>query len=152
MGMFSMIRTAASGLTAQKLRQDVISNNIANVDTTRTPQGGPFHRSRVVFRPRVSSPYWRSPFLPTDLQTKIGDGVRVVKIQEDKDAKPRLVWDPTHPDAIKTGKKAGYVEYPNVNIVQEMVDLISSSRAYEANLSVVSGAKGMFKNAVDIGI
>ncbi|RKX91381.1 MAG: flagellar basal body rod protein FlgC, partial [Spirochaetes bacterium] len=64
MGIFSSINIAASGLSAQRTRLDVISDNIANVDTTRTPEGGPFRRSRVVFRPRVEQPYWRSPFLP----------------------------------------------------------------------------------------
>ena len=151
MGIFSSINIASSGLSAQRTRLDVISDNIANVDTTRTPEGGPFRRSRVVFRPRVEQPYWRSPFLPAAMDNGIGKGVRVVKIEKDIDAKPKLVYDPTHPDAIKSGPQKGYVEMPNVNIVEEMVDMISASRAYEANVAVVNGSKAMFARALEIG-
>jgi flagellar basal-body rod protein FlgC len=151
MGIFSSINIAASGLTAQKMRLDVIADNIANVNTTRTTEGGPFRRSRVIFRPRVEQPYWRSPFLPTYLQDEVGKGVRVSKIEKDRDAEVRLVYDPTHPDAIKDGPQAGYVEYPNVNIVNEMVDMIAASRSYEANSAVINGSKAMFLKALEIG-
>ncbi|MBN1698349.1 MAG: flagellar basal body rod protein FlgC [Spirochaetales bacterium] len=151
MGLYSSINTAASGLTAQRTRLDVIADNIANVNSTRTNEGGPFRRSRVVFRPRVRQPYWRSPFLPKFLDNGIGKGVRIKKIEKDYDAKPRLVYDPTHPDAIKTGPRKGYVEYPNVNVVNEMVDMISASRSYEANVSIINGSKSMFLKALEIG-
>jgi len=151
MGLFTTINTAATGLTAQRTRLDVIANNIANVNTTRTTEGGPFRRSRVVFRPRVSQPYWRSPFLPSFLKEQIGRGVRVVEVQKDFDAEVRLVYDPTHPDAIKSGPRQGYVEYPNVNVVNEMVDMISASRAYEANVAIMNGSKSMFLKALEIG-
>jgi flagellar basal-body rod protein FlgC len=150
-GLFSSINTAASGLTAERTRLDVISDNLANIDTTRTTEGGPFRRSRVIFRPRVSQPYWRSPFLPTFLKQEIGQGVRISRVEKDYDAKPRLVYDPSHPDAIKSGPRKGYVEYPNVNVVQEMVDMISASRAYEANVSVINGSRSMFLRALEIG-
>ncbi len=151
MGLFSSINIAATGLTAERTRIDVIADNIANVNTTRTNEGGPFRRSRVVFRPRVSQPYWRSPFLPEYLKNRIGEGVRVTKIEKDFDAKPKLVYDPTHPDAIKSGPRQGYVEFPNVNVVNEMVDMISASRAYEANVAIVNGSKSMFLKALEIG-
>jgi flagellar basal-body rod protein FlgC len=151
MGMFSSINTAASGLTAQKLRLDVIADNIANATTTRTTEGGAFRRSRVVFRPRVDQPYWRSPFLPAYLKDEVGKGVRVSKVEKDYDAELRMVYDPTHPDAIKSGPRAGYVEYPNVNIVDEMVDMIDASRAYEANSAIINGTKAMFTKALEIG-
>lgn len=151
MGMFSSINTAASGLTAQRLRQDVIADNIANANTTRTSEGGPFRRSRVVLRPRAAGPDWRSPFLPGALDNGVGQGVRVTEVEKDMDAELRLVYDPTHPDAIQSGPRAGYVEYPNVNVVTEMVDLIDASRAYEANVAVVNGAKTMFQRALEIG-
>jgi len=151
MGLFTTINTAASGLTAERLRLDVISDNIANANTTRTADGGPFRRSRVVFRPRVDQPYWRSPFLPESLENKIGSGVRVSAIEKDMDSELVLKWDPTHPDAIKTGPKTGYVELPNVNVVSEMVDMISASRAYEANVAVMDGSKSMFRRALEIG-
>jgi len=150
MGLFSSINIASSGMTAERLRSDVIADNIANASTTRTAEGGPFRRSRVVLRPRVDQPYWRSPFLPDMMDNGVGQGVRVVTVEKDN-AKPRLVYDPTHPDAIKTGARAGYVEMPNVNIVTEMVDLIAASRAYEANAAVVNGSKAMFMKALEIG-
>jgi flagellar basal-body rod protein FlgC len=81
----------------------------------------------------------------------VGQGVRVAEIQKDYKTENRLVFDPTHPDAILSGPRAGYVEMPNVDIVSEMVDMISASRAYEANASVVEGAKTMFQRALDIG-
>ena len=151
MGLFTTINTAATGLTAQRTRLDVIANNMANVNTTRTTEGGPFRRSRVVFRPRVSQPYWRSPFLPSFLKEQIGRGVRVVNVEKDYDAEVRLVYDPTHPDAIQSGPRKGYVEYPNVNVVNEMVDMISASRAYEANVAIMNGSKSMFLKALEIG-
>lgn len=149
--MFTAINTGASGLTAQRMRLDVISDNIANADATRTPEGGVFHRSRVIFKPRVSQPYWRSPFLPEALDSEIGRGVRVDSIQKDTDTQTRLVWDPSHPDAIVSGPKKGYVEYPNVNVVTEMTDMISASRSYEANVSMINGSKSMFLKALEIG-
>ena len=151
MGIFSTINTASSGLTAQRTRLDVIADNIANVNTTRTTEGGPFRRSRVIFRPRVTEPYWRGPFIPEDLDNGIGKGVRIVGIEKDMDAEVKLVWDPTHPDSIQSGPKKGYVEYPNVNIVNEMVDMISASRSYEANVALINGSKSMFLKALEIG-
>lgn len=151
MGLFSSINIAASGLTAQRLRQDVIADNIANANTTRTPEGGPFRRSRVIVRPRVEQPYFEGPFVPDELDNGVGNGVRVVGIEKDMDAELRLVYDPTHPDAIKTGPREGYVEYPNVNVVNEMVDLISATRSYEANVAVVNNARTMFLRALEIG-
>ncbi|MFP4011237.1 MAG: flagellar basal body rod protein FlgC, partial [Spirochaetaceae bacterium] len=119
--------------------------------TTRTAEGGPFRRSRVVFRPRVEQPYYRGTFKPGSLDNGVGRGVRVAEIEEDMDAEPKLVFDPTHPDAIQSGPREGYVEMPNVNVVDEMVDMISASRSYEANVQVVDGAKNMFQRALDIG-
>ncbi len=151
MGLFSSINIAASGLTAQRLRQDVIADNIANVNTTRTAEGGPFRRSRVIVRPRVEQPYFKGPFVPDELDNGVGKGVRVVGIEKDMDAELRLVYDPTHPDAIKSGPREGYVEYPNVNVVNEMVDMISATRSYEANVAVVNNARTMFLRALEIG-
>jgi len=151
MGLFTSINIASSGMAAERTRADVIADNIANASTTRTSEGGPFRRSRVVMRPRVKSPYWRSPFLPESMDNGIGRGVRVAEIQKDYTTENKLVYDPTHPDAIKTGPRAGYVEMPNVDVVSEMVDMISASRAYEANASVIEGTKAMFQRALEIG-
>jgi flagellar basal-body rod protein FlgC len=151
MGLFSSINIAATGLSAERVRLDVIADNMANVNTTRTDEGGPFRRSRVIMRPRVESPYWRSPFLPQSLDNGIGRGVRPAEIQKDYEKKNPLRWDPTHPDAIKSGPHEGYVELPNVDIVTEMMDMISASRSYEANASIIEGSKSMFQRALDIG-
>ena len=151
MGLFTAINIAASGMSAQRTRTDVISDNMANASTTRTTEGGPFRRSRVVMRPRVDSPYWRSPFLPEGMDNGVGKGVRIAEIQKDWQTENRLVYDPTHPDAIKSGPREGYVEMPNVDVVTEMLDLIAASRAYEANAAVIEGAKSMFQRALEIG-
>ncbi|MDR1839367.1 MAG: flagellar basal body rod protein FlgC [Treponema sp.] len=151
MGIFSSINISATGLSANRARLDVIADNMANVNTTRTAEGGPFRRSRVIMRPRVESPYWRSPFLPESMDNGIGRGVRVAEIQKDNSTEPRYVYDPTHPDAILTGPRQGYVEMPNVDVVTEMVDMISASRSYEANAAIIEGSKTMFLRALDIG-
>jgi flagellar basal-body rod protein FlgC len=150
MGLFTSIDIAGTGLTAQRLRMDVISNNIANVNTTRTETGEVFKRSNVILRPRKDERVYRSPFLPDKLKEGPGSGVKVIEIKESTDP-PRLVYDPQHPDAIKFGPKAGYVEYPNVNIVTEMVDMISATRAYEANIASIQNTKSMFLKALEIG-
>ncbi len=150
MGLFTSINIAASGMSAERLRTDVISDNIANASTTRTQDGGAFRRSRVVLSQKENGIDWRTPFTPEDIDRGPGKGVKVMSVEKDN-AELRLVYDPTHPDAIKTGPKTGYVEYPNVNIVTEMVDLISASRSYEANSSVIQGSKEMFMRALEIG-
>ena len=151
MGLFTSINIAATGMSAERLRSDVISNNIANASTTRTQEGGAFKRSRVILQPvaQKNSTY-TSPFIPSSLDNGPGRGVKVLEIVKDT-SEGRFVYDPDNPDAIKSGPHAGYVEYPNVNIVNEMVDLISASRAYEANATVVEGAKDMFTAAMEIG-
>ena len=150
MGLFTSMNTASTGLTAQRLRMDVISDNIANATTTRTTDGGPFRRSRVVLRPRNDELEFKTRFLPQALWRGLGEGVRVIKIEKDM-APPRLVYDPTHPDAMKTGPLAGYVQFPNVNVVTEMVDMISASRAYEANVTVIQNSAQMFMKGLEIG-
>jgi len=150
--MFESINIASTGLTAQRLKMDVISNNIANATTTRTNEGdGAYHRRRVVMQPVNTRTNWKSPVYPFGLRAGDGEGVRVSKIERDETSPMRLVFDPSHPDAIKVGPKKGYVEYPNVDIVSEMVDMISASRSYEANSQVIQGAKSMFQSALQIG-
>ncbi|MFA5478999.1 MAG: flagellar basal body rod protein FlgC [Candidatus Muiribacteriota bacterium] len=145
MQIFSAINSAASGLTAQRLRMDTISNNIANVNTTRTEEGGPYKRQTPIFVPRQEQKF-NMPFPARKLQDKIGEGVRVVGIKEDN-SQFRLVYDPGHPDA----NEEGYVSYPNVQIVKEMVDMISANRSYEANVATIQTAKQMATKALSIG-
>ncbi len=150
MGLFTSINIAATGMSAERLRTDVISDNIANASTTRTQDGGAFRRSRVILSQKENGIDWRNPFVPENLDRGNGGGVKVMGVEKDN-SELRLVYDPTHPDAIQSGPKTGYVEYPNVNIVTEMVDLISASRSYEANSSVIQGSKEMFMKALEIG-
>lgn len=142
--MFRAIDTSASGLTAERLRMDVISNNIANVNTTRTEEGGPFRRQLCIFQARKPAGRW--PFQERKLPQQIGSGVRVTSIQEDM-APFKLEYDPTHPDADADG----YVRRPNINIVHEMVDMITATRAYEANVTTINSQKDMINSALNIG-
>lgn len=149
MGMFDSFNISATGLTAQTLRRSVISGNVANATTTRTPEGGAYKRKRVVFEPVNMRTNYKSPLVPGKIDAGVGAGVRVLKIENDK-TPYRLVYDPHHPDAIQTGPKKGYVEMPNVNIVTEMTDMIEATRAYEANVNMVNNAKSMFNKALEI--
>lgn len=149
MSMFGGIDAAASGLTAERLRMDVISNNIANVNSTRTVAGGPFKRKYVIFQPREAEKNSFSAMLEGAMnksgKNRTGDGVRAIGIGTD-DSMGKLVYDPGHPDA----NADGYVEFPNVDIVTEMVDMITASRAYEANVTTINAAKSMAQQALNI--
>lgn len=136
MSLFQSFDISASALSAQRLRMDTIANNLANVNTTRTEDGGPYRRHMAIFAERRP---WQSGALGTG-------GVRVQGIVEDTDP-PRRVYDPGHPDADADG----YVLMPNVNVVTEMVDMISASRAYEANIAALNAAKAMATKALEIG-
>lgn len=150
MGLFTSINIAATGMSVERLRTDVISNNIANATTTRTQEGGAYRKQSVIVEPVASSnPQWRFPFVDSELDNGPGKGVRVREIVKDSE-QGRMVYDPSHPDAIQSGPNKGYVEYPNVNIVNEMVNMISANRAYEANSSVIQGSKEMFASALEI--
>ena len=151
MGMFDAIGIGATGLSAQRLRLDVIANNIANANTTRNTHGdGPFRRDQVVMTPINMRSVWRAPIYPRGLETGMGRGVKVERITKDMRPLP-LRYDPGHPDAIQIGPKKGYVELPNVNIVEEMTDMISASRSYEANAQVILGSRQMFQKALELG-
>ncbi len=136
--MFQAFRTSASGLTAERLRMDTIANNLANANTTRTESGGAYRRQMVVFAPIQESGGIR--------RKTMGQGVKVVGIVEDS-SPSRIIYDPQHPDA----NIDGYVELPNVHVVKEMVDLITATRAYEANITAINSAKSMAQKALEIG-
>lgn len=147
MSMFGNIDASASGMTAERLRMDVISNNLANANTTRTAGGGPYKRRYVVFQPRDNNdPSFLKMLRGQIDRSQPGNGVRAVGIGTDNTQGP-LVYDPGHPDA----NAQGYVERPNVNVVAEMVDMITASRAYEANATAISSAKSMASQALSIG-
>jgi flagellar basal-body rod protein FlgC len=152
----------ASAMTAQRMRMDAISSNLANVNTTRKTDGslGAYHRKNTVFAPLMNEAQGRQK---GELNLELGEvgkhldaqgntvyeggvsakfrgmGVSVVQIKEDNETPMRLVYDPSHPDA----NKDGFVEYPNVNAVNEMVDMISASRAYEASVTAFQSTKAM---------
>lgn len=145
MAFLNSIDISASGLTAEKLRMDVISRNIANVNTTRTANGTPYRRQVVVFQEGDKQMSF-SDYLSDASKSLIGSGVKVVGITEDKTAF-KSVYDPGHPDA----DEEGYVKMPNVDVMTEMVNMISSSRAYEANITAINSAKSMALKALEIG-
>ncbi|GEO24804.1 flagellar basal-body rod protein FlgC [Alicyclobacillus acidoterrestris] len=139
----SSMNIAASGLNANQLWLNVISNNIANANTTRTPQGGPYRREIVNFAPATGQSSFQ-----TALGQAIGTndaGVQVTSITQDT-SPLKSVYDPTNPDAVN-----GYVQMPNVDISTEMVDMITASRAYEANSTAFDAAKQMDLDALNIG-
>ncbi|MGM0600528.1 MAG: flagellar basal body rod protein FlgC [Candidatus Rifleibacteriota bacterium] len=143
MGMFRAIDTSASGLTAERLRMDVISNNIANVNTTRTESGEPFRRKMAIFQARNPNGHW--PFMDRVNPQQPGKGVRVSAIMDDM-APFKMEYDPSHPDS----DSEGYVRRPNINIVHEMTDMITATRAYEANVTSINSAKDMVNAALNI--
>ncbi len=151
MSFLNCIDVSASGLTAQRLRMDTIANNMANVETTRNADGlGPYKRQVVVFKARESE-YPRSTFQGMLEKQYIvsGGGVSVKAIRELDESKApfRILYEPGHPDADENG----YVRYPNVNVVEEMINMISSTKAYEANAKVIEASKNMALRALDIG-
>lgn len=150
MSIFSAINTTTSALTAGRLRMDVISSNIANVDTTRAKnvngEWEPYRRKSVVLQSKDGK---FSNFLNVAIgkENSVSQGVRVSKIQEDDKTPFKLVYQPDHPDA----DEEGYVRMPNVDVLKEMVDLISATRSYEANITVLNANKAMLSKALEIG-
>lgn len=132
MGFFNILNIAATGLSAQRIRINVISSNLANANTTKTETGEPYRRKDIVFKELLEGEY--------------RGGVRVEKVVEDQ--KPFVLkYEPGHPDA----NEEGYVQYPNVNPIEEMVNMIEASRSYEANVTVLNTAKQLAMRALEIG-
>ncbi len=134
MNLFDSMNIASSGMSAQRLRLNIISANIANADTVRTPEGGPYKRRDVIFE---ATPY--------DDFGNVLKKVRVADIVRD-DTPPKLVYDPSNPLA----NKDGYVAYPNINPVVEMTNMIDAMRTYQANASVIDSAKQMIQAALGV--
>jgi len=140
--VFNGMRISSSGLTAERLRMDTIASNIANAATTRGEDGKPYVRKVAVFKENLQSELDKT----SGTYKKSFKGVQSVGIVDD-DSPLRKVYDPSHPDA----DGEGYVTMPNVNILNEMADMISSTRAYEANVSSINAQKSMFSKALEIG-
>lgn len=142
MGIFSSMQINTSGLNLERLKLDVISSNITNVNTTRTPDGGPYLKKTVSFEESIK----REQSYFTGLQNNKSFGVRSTGIVENEE-NIRLVYEPDHPDA----NEEGYVAYPNVDMADEMIDLITTMRAYDANVTAMNASKAMLNRALQIG-
>ncbi|MBK6790997.1 MAG: flagellar basal body rod protein FlgC [Anaerolineales bacterium] len=148
MSFWNSLRIGLSGLTAQRMRLDLISNNIANAQTTRTEKGGAYQRQDVVFLPEEQNDFLPKLVAARRKQdgTSLQGGVKVAEVTTDTETGPR-VYDPTHPDA----DAEGFVTLPNVDIVVEMTNMLSATRSYEANLASVEASKRMALKALEIG-
>lgn len=160
MSLFSAFNISGSGLTAEKLRLDLIAGNLSNMNTTRTPQGGPYQRRTAVFAEQLNEAQQRGAGRTAGAGAEVGgpgpagqsydspgSGVRVDRIIPDPN-EPRQVYDPEHPDA---DEETGYVEYPNIEVAKEMTDMITAQRSYESNSTAVNTAKDMYMKALEIG-
>jgi flagellar basal-body rod protein FlgC len=146
MGYFSSLDISSTGLTAQRLRLDIISQNIANAETTRSENGLPYRRKLVVFEERSPGSQF-SEYLSASSKSMIaGNGVRVSNIVEDP-SPLKKIYNPGHPDADKDG----YVKMPNVDVLKEMINMLSATRSYEANVTAINTTKSMALKALDIG-
>lgn len=142
---FSGMRISSSGMAAQRTRMNTISSNIANINTTNTPEGGPYRRKDVVFEAMPDAKSFGEILSTTDPRASM-DRVQVTDIISDRKA-PLMKYDPDHPDA----NPDGYVAYPNINLMEEMTNMIQASRAYEANVSTLQATKDMALSALEIG-
>ena len=141
LGVYSAMEVSASGLSAERTRMNTIASNLANSHTTRTASGGAYKRIDPIFEAALLDRTHESGQASGAVST-----VKVARIVED--SRPgQMVYEPGHPDA----NKQGYVEYPNVNVVEEMVNMLQASRAYEAGVTSIESVKGMAKAAIDIG-
>lgn len=145
MDFFSAMQISSSALSAERTRMNLISSNIANANSTKTADGGPYKRKDAIF---AASPAAEKFQAAMDRMRRGGSpaGVQVTQIIEDQNP-PRLQYDPTHPDA----NPQGYVALPNVNVVEEMADMIAATRAYEANVTAVQAAKSMALKTLELG-
>lgn len=145
MSIMNGMNISASGMSAQRLRMDIISQNIANVNTTRDENGEAYRRQNVVFAEKSPNSFDR--ILMSKTGATSGNGVKVTQIVKDTETAMNLVYDPSHPDA----NEEGYVTYPNVNTVTEMTDLIDASRSYEANVTAFNATKNMALKGLEVG-
>lgn len=145
MAIMRALDISASGMSLQRLRMDVISQNIANEGTTRTDKGTPYRRRLVVVQEQKKHDTFSQYLGEAQVQFN-GYGVKAINVAEDQ-SPYKLVYDPTHPDA----DEEGYVEFPNVDRLREMVDMMSATRSYEANVTAFNASKSMAMKALDIG-
>ena len=147
MAFLNSLDVSASGMTAQRLRTDIISQNIANVNTTRDENGDVYVRKTVVFEELNSNAKSSFSSVLNSAMGYVGNGVKVSQITEDTKSEMKKVYDPSNPDADEDG----YVTYPNVDVVQEMTNMIDASRSYEANVTAFNSTKNMLLKTLEIG-
>lgn len=147
MSIFKSFGVNASGMTAERYRMDIISQNVANANTTRTEDGTPYKRKIVTFTERTLDPTRFGTIFAKSRGMDVGDGVKVSRVFEDEQSEMKRVYDPAHPDADEDG----YVWYPNVDIVTEMTNMIDATRAYEANATAFTASKSMAMKGLNIG-
>ncbi|MDO4965372.1 MAG: flagellar basal body rod protein FlgC [Lachnospiraceae bacterium] len=147
MSVFSSFGVNASGMTAERYRLDIISENIANANTTRTEEGTPYRRKIVTFAEKNVDATKFGTYFERARHGYSGDGVKVTGVHEDKTTDLIKVYDPAHPDADEDG----YVLYPNVNTVIEMTNMIDATRAYEANATAFEASKNIVQRGLEIG-
>ena len=145
MGLFQSFDISSSGMTAERFRTDIIAQNIANVNTTRTEDGTPDRRKVVTVAEKRATPF--QEMLEEQYRNFQGTGVKVTSVKEDTTSDYIMEYDPSHPDADENG----YVSYPNVNIVTEMTNLIDASRGYEANATAFEASKAIAQAGIQIG-
>lgn len=146
MALFQAFNVSASGMTAERFRTDIIAENVANVNTTRTEDGTPYRRKIVTFAEKDDNAF-HNVLANTSRAVYGGNGVKVTKVLEDEETDYVMEYDPAHPDADENG----YVSYPNVNIVTEMTNLIDASRGYEANVTAFNAVKSMAQSGLQVG-
>lgn len=146
MSVFKSFGINASGMTSERFRMDIISQNVANANTTRTEEGTPYRRKIVTFQEKTQDPTRFSTIFRRARGMDIGDGVKAVGVYEDQ-SDLTMVYDPSHPDADENG----YVMYPNVNIVAEMTNMIDAERAYQANATAFTASKAIATKGLEIG-
>ena len=144
MSFMGSMTTSATGMTAQQLRTDLISQNLANVNTTRDENGEPYRRNVAVFAEKTNNGF--GSVLNNALGVS-GKGVKVSQVVEDTSTDMKMVYDPSHPDADENG----YVTYPNVDTVTEMTNMIDATRSYEANVTAFNASKQMLLKTLEIG-
>ncbi len=147
MSIFKTFGVNASGMTSQRYRMDIIAQNVANANTTRTEDGTPYVRKVVTFTEKTNDPTSFGTIFRKTRGMDVGDGVKVSGVYEDTQEEMKRVYDPSHPDADEDG----YVWYPNVNIVTEMTNLIDATRAYQANATAFNASKQLATTGLSIG-
>ena len=149
MDLYKILTVSSAGMHAQRDRMSVVSGNLVNSETTRTPEGGPYRRRDVIFQAVPAEDENSSTLMTVGFPQQRPSGIFTVEVAGVRESAkaPRRVYDPQHPDA----DKEGYVAYPDINVMEEMADLMSAVRSYEANLAVFNATKGLVRRLLDIG-